>query len=229
MFVSLFKQYPVEIIFYEEHTMREKLKSTKLWQIISVFLLICLFGAGCSDSSEQARINELETSVQTLQEQNDTLQKENDGLNSDIASLQSEIESTSLENTNLQSEIETLKKQLEETDTYEQQIADLQSQIETLTAEKEELSSENKALEEKVNSYESAAAKSSSGTAKVSSSDSGNHSDTGSSGGGVTVYITKTGDKYHTGSCSYLKKSKIAIDKDTAIAQGYTACSRCNP
>ena len=45
----------------------------------------------------------------------------------------------------------------------------------------------------------------------------------------VTVYITKTGTKYHTSGCSYLKNSKIAISKDTAIAQGYTACSRCKP
>ena len=44
-----------------------------------------------------------------------------------------------------------------------------------------------------------------------------------------TVYITKTGTKYHTSGCSYLKNSKIAISKDTAIAQGYTACSRCKP
>lgn len=44
-----------------------------------------------------------------------------------------------------------------------------------------------------------------------------------------TVYITKTGDKYHTSTCSYLKNSKISISKDSAIAQGYTACSRCKP
>lgn len=45
----------------------------------------------------------------------------------------------------------------------------------------------------------------------------------------VTVYITKTGTKYHTSTCSYLKNSKIAISKDTAVSQGYTACSRCKP
>lgn len=45
----------------------------------------------------------------------------------------------------------------------------------------------------------------------------------------TTVYITKTGSKYHRGSCSYLKKSKIEISLDSAIAQGYEPCSRCNP
>ena len=45
----------------------------------------------------------------------------------------------------------------------------------------------------------------------------------------VTVYITKTGEKYHRDGCQYLKKSQIAIDLADAIAQGYTPCSRCDP
>lgn len=44
-----------------------------------------------------------------------------------------------------------------------------------------------------------------------------------------TVYITKTGEKYHSNGCQYLSKSKIAISESKAIAQGYTPCSRCNP
>lgn len=44
-----------------------------------------------------------------------------------------------------------------------------------------------------------------------------------------TVYITKTGDCYHRGSCGYLSRSKIAISKSSALSQGYRACSRCNP
>lgn len=44
-----------------------------------------------------------------------------------------------------------------------------------------------------------------------------------------TVYVTKTGDKYHADDCQFLSKSKIEIEKDDAIAQGYTACIRCRP
>lgn len=44
-----------------------------------------------------------------------------------------------------------------------------------------------------------------------------------------TVYITNTGSKYHSSGCQYLKKSKIAISKDKAVAQGYTPCSKCHP
>ena len=46
---------------------------------------------------------------------------------------------------------------------------------------------------------------------------------------GYTVYITKTGEKYHSGGCRDLKKSKIAIDITDARAQGYEPCSVCNP
>jgi micrococcal nuclease len=43
------------------------------------------------------------------------------------------------------------------------------------------------------------------------------------------VYVTKTGAKYHTGSCSYLSKSKIPMSLKDAVAAGYTPCSRCRP
>ncbi|MGB3344031.1 MAG: hypothetical protein WBA61_08975 [Aequorivita sp.] len=46
---------------------------------------------------------------------------------------------------------------------------------------------------------------------------------------GETVYVTKTGSKYHRGTCQYLKKSKIRTTKSEAKNNGYTACSRCKP
>ncbi|WP_322354701.1 hypothetical protein [Paratractidigestivibacter sp.] len=42
-----------------------------------------------------------------------------------------------------------------------------------------------------------------------------------------TVYITKTGEKYHNGSCRHLRKSKIEISLSDAIARGYEACGTC--
>jgi len=45
----------------------------------------------------------------------------------------------------------------------------------------------------------------------------------------TTVYITRTGAKYHTGDCRYLRQSKIAIDLKDALDQGYTPCSVCGP
>ena len=40
----------------------------------------------------------------------------------------------------------------------------------------------------------------------------------------VTVYVTKTGDKYHTSTCQYLSKSKIAISLEEAKQSGYEPC-----
>ena len=45
----------------------------------------------------------------------------------------------------------------------------------------------------------------------------------------VTVYVTKTGEKYHYSWCGYLHSSKIAKSLSSAKAAGYTPCSRCNP
>lgn len=45
----------------------------------------------------------------------------------------------------------------------------------------------------------------------------------------IVVYITRTGEKYHRGTCSYLKSSKIAVTLQEAVSRGFTPCSRCNP
>lgn len=43
------------------------------------------------------------------------------------------------------------------------------------------------------------------------------------------VYVTKTGNKYHTASCRYLRQSKRKITKTVAISNGYSACKVCKP
>ena len=44
-----------------------------------------------------------------------------------------------------------------------------------------------------------------------------------------TVYIGKTGTKYHRQDCGTLKGNGTAITLDEAIAQGRTACKICKP
>ena len=44
-----------------------------------------------------------------------------------------------------------------------------------------------------------------------------------------TVYITRTGKKYHRATCRYLSHSKIPTTLKDAKANGYTACSVCMP
>lgn len=45
----------------------------------------------------------------------------------------------------------------------------------------------------------------------------------------VTVYITRTGKKYHRDGCRYLSRSKIPISLSDAESEGYGPCSVCNP
>ncbi|MGB7062814.1 MAG: thermonuclease family protein, partial [Candidatus Zixiibacteriota bacterium] len=44
-----------------------------------------------------------------------------------------------------------------------------------------------------------------------------------------TVYITRTGSKYHKITCGYLRKSCIPISLNDAKARGHGPCSRCRP
>lgn len=44
-----------------------------------------------------------------------------------------------------------------------------------------------------------------------------------------TVYITKTGTKYHVSSCRYLRESKISVSLSEARDRGYGPCSVCKP
>jgi hypothetical protein len=45
----------------------------------------------------------------------------------------------------------------------------------------------------------------------------------------LTVYITKTGEKYHRDGCSSLRKSKFAVSLKEAVARGFGACKNCKP
>lgn len=102
----------------------------------------------------------------------------------------------------------------------------LKDKISNLEEEKEELEKENENLNSKLKDATKTTSTSSSLTSKKTSSSNNSSSNITQR---TTVYITKTGSKYHKSSCSYLKKSKISISLKSAKSQGYTACSRCNP
>lgn len=55
-----------------------------------------------------------------------------------------------------------------------------------------------------------------------------NQTDAGG-GSDPTVYVTKTGGKYHRDGCQYLRKSKIPMSLSEAKAQGLEPCSKCHP
>lgn len=45
----------------------------------------------------------------------------------------------------------------------------------------------------------------------------------------ITVYITRTGKKYHRSGCKYLARSKIPISLQEVKKRGYTPCKVCQP
>jgi len=47
--------------------------------------------------------------------------------------------------------------------------------------------------------------------------------------GDTVVYTTNTGDKYHKGSCSLLRRSKIETTLADAVLKGLGPCGRCKP
>lgn len=42
-----------------------------------------------------------------------------------------------------------------------------------------------------------------------------------------TVYVTKTGKKYHAEGCQYLSKSSYSMTLSDALSTGYLPCNRC--
>lgn len=44
-----------------------------------------------------------------------------------------------------------------------------------------------------------------------------------------TVYVTKSGKKYHEENCRYLSNTSYSLNLVEATEKGYTACSICKP
>lgn len=51
--------------------------------------------------------------------------------------------------------------------------------------------------------------------------------DSGNLPDGCLVYCFKTGKSYHTGDCPIVDKYVVSMEKDEAIKNGYTACTKC--
>lgn len=106
-----------------------------------------------------------------------------------------------------------------------------QEATEQLAAEKQRLADEQKAEEEaeaKKAAEAAAAQKAAQEKAAATSSSASSASKASSTTNPQTVYVTKTGKKYHNDGCSSLKKSKIAMSLSEAEAEGYTPCKNCH-
>ena len=204
----------------EEHKEKNKFFSdNKNIAILILSILVIIFASALNNST-------VETSANTINEE--TTLAENAG-NEQINSLTSELNEAKKKITNLETNnkalteekeqltakvnsADELQKTIDEKNNY---ILNLEAQVGTLTAEKSQLEAQKGILEQQLSTASSKSSSSSSSATSKSTS--------------YTVYITNTGSKYHRSGCSYLRQSSNAIDKNSAISQGYTACSRCNP
>lgn len=154
------------------------------------------------DTEIRKQLEEAQNTIKYLNEQiekNDEVDEESELNKSKIAEYENQLQALQLEKTNLETKVNELNVEKE----------NLQSQL-------------NEANQKQVASTTQASSVPATVTTPTIHHEEEHHTNT------CTVYVTNTGNKYHRDGCSYLK-SKISKDKDDAIAQGYTACSRCNP
>lgn len=132
-------------------------------------------------------------------------------------------------------ELQKLQEQVSNLQNDNQTLLDKNKKLEeekkTLESEKNTLENNNKELNQKLEEAQKISTNTSSSNSSTTQKSPNNTSvpAVNSNSQGTTVYITKTGNKYHRSSCSYLKNSKISININDAKSEGYTACSRCNP
>ena len=203
--------------------LKEKLRNSKVKSIaikIAVFILF-ITAMGLSNDN-----NKLSKQIEALSNDNEYLQNSVKDLTDKISEYEQADNSYEDDLSKLQSQISELEGYRDTYQDLENQYNDLNAGYSDINSKYEALQAENESLQIQVQGYAEQISNINASTI-TSQSDDNNTSlvETDS----YEVYITKTGSKYHRGSCSYLKQSKIGITKSDAIAQGYTACSRCNP
>ena len=167
--------------------------------------------------------------MQEAQSQIEELKQSDNEITSEIKELSDKKENL---NNTLNSKAD-VQKAIDEYNTsktdYNNQISQLNNDITSLDSD---IQSNQKELDEKKAAAEKAAAEKAAAekaaqekAAAEAKANAVSQNDNQS----YTVYITNTGSKYHSNGCQYLKKSKIAISKDKAVAQGYTPSSKCHP
>lgn len=136
----------------------------------------------------------------------------------EVQSYEDELAALEAANAELQSQVDSLTTQNAE---QAAELTNRQSQIDSLWARVDAAQQNLDAAYAKIDANQQAVSSRSSASSGSASAASAGESNS------QTVYITKTGSKYHNSGCQYLRQSKIAISLSDAKAQGYSACSRC--
>ncbi|AVQ46553.1 transpeptidase-transglycosylase [Clostridium botulinum] len=112
----------------------------------------------------------------------------------------------------------------------EKKLAEEQKRIQEEVKKKAEEEKRKQEEENKVKAEnEQAQAAFAQSTGKGNSNDQSNESENADDNQNYTVYKTRTGSKYHSSGCRYLKKSCYETTVSQARNEGLTPCSVCNP
>lgn len=112
--------------------------------------------------------------------------------------------------------ISGIEEQSGKLDELKEQISESEAKLEEYRIQKENSEKELAELDRKLTEKHEILYPSAKSEVKVALSDNS------------TVYVTKTGKKYHRDGCSSLSKSKIPITYAEAVAKGYMPCKSCN-
>ena len=145
----------------------------------------------------------------------------NSYLRNQVSDLSTQVKALEEENNKLNTSLNEFNSVPNETEEYKNKIARLELQVNELENKNSELEKEITSVKEEKSKLLTSQTKSVASTKPESVESSTSNS--------YTVYVTKTGAKYHRDGCRYLSRSQIAKSKNDAIAQGYTPCSVCNP
>lgn len=186
--------------------------------VLSIFLLISLSANGSTENINNQVSNEV-----IIAESQEISELENviNELKNGKAEVEKNLEELQNDNEKLKEDLNNLQTEKEQN---ESKISELEAQLQDLKNNNDSLNQENQNLKTQISEN----AKVSSASIVSTQSSSYAVSSSSDSTSSATVYVTKTGSKYHRAGCRYLK-SKISKSKSDAIAQGYSACSVCNP
>lgn len=207
-------------------------KNTRIVFIIFAFILF-FSSTGTNET--------VETNADSLIEENTVLNQtvlventvyENDVelenvINEQVLSLENTVNEKNLKIQELENTVTNTTTKVTE---LEDEVANKIAKITELEQSVNTLKEEKNTLESKISSQTTSSSTKSTTTSSSTKSTTSSSATTKSTteNNSYTVYITNTGSKYHRAGCSYLKSSN-PISKSDAIAQGYSACSRCNP
>lgn len=184
-----------------------KIPSALSKYIFPVLMIVLLCVLSFSFKNRNDEIDSLNTKIESLYQQQDELTAKIESLQAASSEKQKKIEALQEENEKLKQQLQAKEKQVQ------------QAQQNTTPG----VSTSGPTQ------YTGTSSRSSNKSSSSTSATKSQPAIPEGGGSGATVYITNSGSKYPTATCGMLKKSKIAIGRDKAIAEGYEPCKRCNP